>query len=171
VTEPPAPGTTPSCDTAGILGPVVNVIASIEAAEVLKLLCKATAAVSQGLTVVDLWSNQFRTVKLDNLRQGTDCPTCQGKEYPWLDGSRASHAAVLCGRNSVQLSDTEKAQVSLDQLQQRLAAFGTVTRNPFLLRAHIEEFTITVFRDGRAIISGTDDPARARTVYARYVGH
>ena len=171
VPEAPPPGTTPSCDSAGILGPIVNVIASIEAAEVLKLLCGATAAVNQGLTVVDLWNNQFRTVKLDNLRERADCPTCRGGEYPWLDGSRASHTAVLCGRNSVQLGGAEQTQVSLDELQQRLVEFGTVTRNPFLLRAHIEEFTITVFSDGRAVIGGTNDPARARTVYARYVGH
>jgi adenylyltransferase/sulfurtransferase len=71
----------------------------------------------------------------------------------------------------VQLGGAEQTQVSLDELQQRLVEFGTVTRNPFLLRAHIEEFTITVFSDGRAVIGGTNDPARARTVYARYVGH
>jgi adenylyltransferase/sulfurtransferase len=171
VAEPPPPGSTPSCDTAGILGPIVNVIASIQAAEVLKLLCGAAAAVNQGLTVVDLWSNQFRTVNLDNLKDGADCPTCRDRQYPWLDGSRASQTAVLCGRNSVQLHVAKKEPVSLADLQQRLAEFGTVTRNPFLLRASIDDFTITIFNDGRTVIGGTDDPARARTVYARYVGH
>jgi molybdopterin/thiamine biosynthesis adenylyltransferase len=170
VTEPPPPGTTPTCDSAGILGSIVNVIASIEAAEVLKLLCGAKEAINPGLTIVDLWTNQFRSVNLDNLRDGTECPTCQKGETPWLDGSRASQTAVLCGRDSVQLSGMG-SPVALDELQSRLSSFGTVTRNAFLIRACIEDLTITIFHDGRAVIGGTSDPARARTAYARYVGH
>ena len=30
--------------------------------------------------------------------------------------------------------------------------------------------TLSVFRDGRAVIEGVEDPARARAIYARYIG-
>ena len=53
--ECPAPGSTATCESAGILGPIVGVIASIEAAEAIKLLSGNREAISSGLTVVDLW--------------------------------------------------------------------------------------------------------------------
>ena len=42
--------------------------------------------------------------------------------------------------------------------------------NPYLLRLEVEKYRITIFADGRAIVSGTDDVAEARAAYARYVG-
>ena len=30
--------------------------------------------------------------------------------------------------------------------------------------------TLTIFSDGRALVRGTDDPDRARSLYAKYVG-
>ena len=62
------------------------------------------------------------------------------------------------------------ASVSLDELARQLADVGQVTRNPFLLRLKVEQYELTIFPDGRAIIGGTDDVATARTVYAKYVG-
>jgi hypothetical protein len=32
------------------------------------------------------------------------------------------------------------------------------------------DYEITLFKDGRAIIKGTDEPALARAIYARYIG-
>jgi adenylyltransferase/sulfurtransferase len=58
----------------------------------------------------------------------------------------------------------------LDELAKRLAGLGRVTRNPFLLRLKVDTYELTLFPDGRAIVQGTDDPAVARTVYAKYVG-
>jgi adenylyltransferase/sulfurtransferase len=76
----------------------------------------------------------------------------------------------LCGRNAVQLSFPERAAVPLDELAAKLATVGSVRRNPFLVRAAVEGYELTVFPDGRAIIGGTQDIAEARSVYARYVG-
>ncbi len=169
--ETPPPGTTPTCDTAGILAAIINVVASIEACEAIKILSGNAAAVSRVLTIFELWDNQIRQVKLDALRDSVDCPACNGREFPWLDGQRGSHTAVLCGRNAVQLSFPDRPALSLDHLASKLASVGRVTQNRFLLRAHIDEFVITVFPDGRAIIGGTDDMALAKTVYAKYVGN
>jgi adenylyltransferase/sulfurtransferase len=168
--EPPAAGTTPTCDTAGIVGPVVNVIASIEALEAIKIASGHREAVSRVLTVIEMWDNRVRQMKLDHLRENADCRCCVHGEYPWLGGERGGHTAVLCGRNAVQLSHPAGGTLSLGDLAKKLSGVGTVRRNPFLLRADIDKYLLTVFPDGRAIIGGTDDISVARTVYAKYIG-
>ncbi|HTN76020.1 MAG TPA: ThiF family adenylyltransferase [Pirellulaceae bacterium] len=167
----PPPGSTPTCDTAGILSPIINVIASLEAMEALKILAGRRAAINRTLTVCDLWDNRLRQIKLDNLlAQRGECPTCSGLEYPWLDGTRGTHTAILCGRNAVQLSFPGSSGVSLAELEQKLSAIGKVTRNPFLLRFSIDDYVLTVFPDGRAIVAGTEEIAEAKSIYAKYIG-
>jgi adenylyltransferase/sulfurtransferase len=56
------------------------------------------------------------------------------------------------------------------QLAARLQGAGDVAYNAFLLRFRVEGYDITVFRDARSIIRGTQDPAIARGLYARYIG-
>ena len=168
--ECPPPGTTPTCDVAGILAPVVGVIASIEAIEALKILSGNRHCVSRSLTVVELWDNRIRQVDVASLRDQVDCATCKRGEYPWLAGKQGSRTAVLCGRNAVQLTHTG-VSVSLDELARQLEGVGDVNCNAFLLRLRVDQYELTVFPDGRAIIGGTDDVATARTVYAKYVGN
>ncbi|MCR4414130.1 MAG: ThiF family adenylyltransferase [Thermoguttaceae bacterium] len=165
----PPPGALPTCDTAGILGPAVGVIASIQALEAIKILSGRRHAVSHYLTVVELWDCSIRQVDVTNLRDQVDCPTCKRGEFAWLAGQEGSRSAVLCGRNAVQLSFPGKT-VSLDSLAAQWEKLGQVSRNPFLLRLKLQEYDLTVFPDGRAIISGTSDIATARTLYAKYVG-
>jgi len=172
IPDTPPPGTTPTCDTAGILGPIVNVVASWQAVEAIKILSGNRQAVSRTLNVFELWDSRVRQVNLDALRGQQGCPACQGTDYPWLSGQRGGHNAVLCGRNAVQLSfpDRSQAFTSLQALATRWQGMGEVTLNPFLLRLAVDPYVITVFPDGRAIINGTEDIAEARTVYAQYVG-
>jgi len=167
--DAPPPGTTETCDTAGILAPIIGVIASIQACEAIKILSGNLAAVSRVLQVVDLWHNATRHVRLDSLRPA-DCPCCSGREFPWLEGRRGAQSVVLCGRNAVQLAFPDSPRISLEQLAAKLSSTFTVTRNPYLLRFSVDKYTLTVFPDGRAIVAGTEDFAEARSVYARYVG-
>ncbi len=167
--ECPPPGSTPTCDTAGVLAPIVGVIASIQAQEAIKLLSGNRAAISRQLTVIDLWQNRLMQLDVGDLRERGDCPCCKQRQFPWLAGQQGSRAAVLCGRGAVQLTQAGGA-VPLEEMAKRLAGLGRVTRNPFLLRLAVDAFELTLFPDGRAIVQGTDDPAVARTVYAKYVG-
>lgn len=171
MSETPPPGSTPTCDSAGIMGPVINVIASLQSMEAIKILSGHREATSRKLTVIDVWDSTLRQVKLDGLRDSSDCPACKHRDFPWLRGERGSHTAVLCGRNAVQLSFPGREAISLESLDRRLQGVGKVTRNRFLLRLEVDQYLITVFPDGRAIIGGTEDIAEARTVYARYVGN
>jgi adenylyltransferase/sulfurtransferase len=70
----------------------------------------------------------------------------------------------------VQIYDRER-HIDLKELALRLEAVGTVKVNDFALRAQIENYDITVFPDGRAIIKGTTDVGVARSLYAKYIGN
>lgn len=167
---PPPPGTTPTCDSAGILAPIINVIASIQANEAIKILTDNRDAVSRVLQVFELWDNRIRQIKLDGLRQAARCPVCDEGKFSWLSGDRGSRTAVLCGRNAVQLTFPERSSLVLSTLAEELSGVGTVAYNEYLLRLDVDEHRITLFPDGRAIIQGTDDISQARTLYARYIG-
>jgi len=166
----PPPGTTPTCDTAGVLGPIVNVIASTQAMEAIKILSGNVESVSQTLNVFDLWDSRLRQGKLGGLREKSECMTCKQAKYPWLAGEKGGSSAILCGRNAVQLNFPDQRSVDLDSLAEKLEAYGDARKNPFLIRVEIEPYTLTVFRDGRAIVAGTENVAEAKTFYARYVG-
>ena len=168
--DAPPPGTMPTCDTAGILGSAVNVVASVQAAEAIKILSGNRQAISRQLLVFDLWENRFRPIDLSSLRENSDCRVCKHKEFEWLAGNRGSRSAVLCGRNAVQLNPVAEQTISLEQLERKLERLGKVARNPYLLRFLVDDFTFTVFADGRTIVAGTDDPTIARAVHAKYIG-
>lgn len=168
----PEPGATETCDTAGVLGPAINVIASFEAVDALKVLSGQRGLVKPVLRVVDVWDASVRNMNVATLRETANCPACVGGERIWLDGREGSQAAVLCGRNAVQISPATKGRLSLPDVAERLSGSGTVTSNAFLVRFQLADpdYDITIFQDGRAIIKGTEDEATARSLYSRYIG-
>ena len=56
------------------------------------------------------------------------------------------------------------------ELAGRLNGIGDVRHNAYMLRFAADGYEFTVFPDGRAIIKGTNDVTKARTLYAQYVG-
>lgn len=167
-TAPPA-GSSPTCDTAGIVAPVAAVIGSLEALEAMKLLAGRRDRMSRALTVIDVWEGRFDRMNVSR-RTEPPCATCVERSFPHIAGRGASRSTTLCGRNSVQVSPPAGTELDLEGLAARLSAAGRVEKNRFLVRAKVEGFEITVFGDGRAIVSGTQEIDRARAVYARYVG-
>jgi molybdopterin-synthase adenylyltransferase len=155
---PPPPGSTETCDTAGVVGPAIQVIASLQAAMALRILSSksigdhASAGVTPGvplkLTIVDVWDLTFRQMDISRLRESTECPACHGGERLWLEGRESAGSTVLCGRNAVQVAPSQKTTLSLKELAGRLASSGTVTSNPFLVRVKLfdGDLELTVFR-------------------------
>jgi molybdopterin-synthase adenylyltransferase len=172
----PAPGETGTCETAGVLAPAVNIVASYQATEALKLLSGNKAAVNKELLIIDVWENTNRRVKVSPLagRKG-QCPCCAKRSFEWLDGAHGTQTTSLCGRNAVQVSQRTKGKLDFAYLAGVLKQSGEVSYNKFLLKFQLVEngdpYEFTVFEDGRAIIKGTDQPDKARTLYAKYVGH
>jgi len=170
IEAPPDAGATETCDTAGVLGPAIQVVASLQCVAALKVLTGQAATIAPKLTIVDVWDGTYRTVNLASLREQNNCPACAKGERSWLSGRETSQTTVLCGRNAVQVTPATPAQLELSQLAEKLRSSGKVTATPFLVRCQVGALELTVFRDGRAIIKGTDDITAARSAYAKYVG-
>jgi molybdopterin-synthase adenylyltransferase len=169
VPEPPSPGTLPTCDTAGIIGPAAIVVGAVQAAEVIKLIVGAAAPTAGRMLACDLWSFHWRVIDLAPLA-AAGCPTCRGGDFPWLEGRLGGAAVPVCGREAVQVTAAGCGTVDLRALAERLTGAGEVTVNEWLLRAEVEPgIRLSVFADGRAIVDGTRDEARGRAIVARYV--
>jgi molybdopterin/thiamine biosynthesis adenylyltransferase len=161
--DPPG-GAQPTCETAGVLGPITALIASLQVSEALKILCGVD--VSRKITTVDVWSGEVRQVA--QPAPDERCPACGRREFPYLNGERRSPVS-LCGRDAVQIHERSRP-LDLADLAERLAPLGVVRANEFALRFETPPYLLTIFPDGRAIVKGTTDVGVARSLYARYVG-
>jgi adenylyltransferase/sulfurtransferase len=166
----PEPGSGPTCDTAGVIMPIVTTIASIQTAEALKLLTGQTDKLHRSLISIDLWNFQFNALDLSTFNARAECPACSRGEFEFLRGAGRQVTTTLCGRNAVQIARSGRAAIDFAAMADRLKSAGEVVFNDFLLRFRVEGYDITVFRDARSIIRGTADPAVARGLYARYIG-
>jgi molybdopterin-synthase adenylyltransferase len=167
--ETPATASAPTCDTAGVILPIISVVAAVQVSEALKLLTGQDELLHGALMQFDLWRNEWRRIKLDAPR--ADCPTCALGRYETLAAEAGDFTTVLCGRDAVQIAPRNGAPVNLSLLAERLRAVGEVKVNDYLVRVRAGAYELTIFKDARAIIRGTDDAQLARTLYARYVGN
>jgi molybdopterin-synthase adenylyltransferase len=161
--DPPS-SAQPTCETAGVLGSVTALIASLQVSEAIKILCGATA--TRKMTTVDVWTGEIRQVAQPG--PVADCPACGRREFPYLAGERRAPVS-LCGHNAVQIHERARP-LELRDLAARLAPLGPVRANEFALRFEVPPYLLTIFPDGRAIIKGTTDIGVARSLYARYIG-
>jgi adenylyltransferase/sulfurtransferase len=164
--EMPPPGSGPTCDTAGVVAPIVHVVAGIQSGEALKVMAGRTDDLLRGIVTVDLWAGIFDIVDLS--RRKPSCPACTEGRFDYLRPTEA--AAVLCGRDAVQLRAAAGTTIDLPRLAERLSPVGEVSSNEYLVRFSAKDAEMVVFRDGRAIVKGVRDTARARILYSKYVG-
>ncbi len=173
--QAPPPGANPTCETAGVLGPIVSIIASHEAAEAIKILTGNWDAVNRSILQVDLWTNQIHQFDVAGAYDAGDCACCRHRRFEYLEGGKGGSATTLCGRNAVQLARRQSnGRLDFDKIAERLRHHGKVMTNPFMLRAQITDhgapYELTLFHDGRAIVKGTEESKVARSIYDKYVG-
>lgn len=168
--DPPLPGSTETCDTAGVIGPIIHLITAIQATEALKYLVGDHQQLSGQLTHVDLWNNHFIQMPVAD-KTAPDCPVCVQRRFRFLEEQEAtSLETMLCGRNTIQIRPAQPLNHDLDELARRLAPHGRIEQNRFLVRLHLKNHSLVLFRDGRVLIQGTDDLVTARRLYAQYIG-
>lgn len=167
--EAPPAASAPTCDTAGVIMPIINIVASIQVTEALKLLTGQIDTLHNSLMQFDVWRNESRRISVGE--PVATCMTCGAHKFESLESGSSEFAAVLCGRHAVQISPSHPVRVDLCELSKRLSTAGDVKTNDYLLRFRTGDFEMTIFQDARSIIRGTDDVATARSLYAKYVGN
>jgi adenylyltransferase/sulfurtransferase len=174
--QAPPPGMNPTCETAGVLGPVVSIVANYQVNEALKILTGNWEAVCPTMLSIDTWQNTIRQFKVLRAYEVGDCTCCKKRKFEYLGGLLASSTTTLCGRNAVQLSQKSRPgeELNFDRIAERLRSHGNVTTNRFMLRADIQDngrsYELTLFADGRAIVKGTKEANTAKSIYAKYIG-
>ncbi|HEC75647.1 MAG TPA: hypothetical protein ENI33_00100 [Thermoplasmatales archaeon] len=163
----PSPGILPTCETAGILNTAVNVIASIQSTELIKIL--TGKKFRREAIHFDVWHGIFTPIKVKKL---SSCISCGRKIFEFLDGkyTKYTDSTVLCGRKAVQINPNLEKEISFEVLYEKLKDIGNVEFNEYMLRFHKDKYEFIVFKNGRTIIKGTGDKNRAKSLYARYIG-
>jgi molybdopterin/thiamine biosynthesis adenylyltransferase len=162
----PPTGPVETCDTAGILSTAVNLAASLQATEALKLLTNQPHLMRRTLLSHDLWTNERS--EINTTTPNPACTVCGQRIFSHLSGVGRPHI-TLCGRNSVQIHEHHRP-VDFAAMRTRLLPHGEVRFNNLLLRFNRPPHTFTLFPDGRCLIQGTTDITLARSLYARFIG-
>ncbi|MCC6670480.1 MAG: ThiF family adenylyltransferase [Planctomycetes bacterium] len=169
IPKAPPTGEQATCETAGILAPVVQMVTAFQSAQALKILSGRHEDVARGVFVVDVWKDSYG-LYLGAATRDPACASCGSAEFPALR-EQPPEAVKLCGRNAVQVLPDPGARIDLELLARHLrTAAAEVELSPYLLRFVAENCRFTVFRGGRALLFGVDTPERARVLYDRYVG-
>jgi len=164
----PGAASAPTCDTAGVIMPIISTVSAVQVTEALKILTGNFERLHGSLMQIDVWQNDWRKIKL--ALPNPDCETCGNRNFTFLDAESVEFSAVLCGRDAIQIMPPAPGQIDLQQLAERLKNISDIKQNEYLVRLRVDNYELTIFRDARAIIRGTDDISTARSIYAKYVG-
>ncbi len=165
--RPPRAGSLDTCDTAGVVAPIIQVVSAWQVAEAMKYLT-GSGRLNEALMRFDVWENVCERFNVPRL---ADCPTCVEHRFEYLEATAGTFTTALCGRKAVQVRVRGAPRLALDALRQKLApSVSDIAVNEYMLRFAVDNFEVSVFPDARAIVKGTDDEGVARSVYAKYIG-
>src|SRR5437773_3741022 len=120
----PDAGSSPTCDTAGVIMPIIATVSATQVAEALKILVGDAASLHRSLMQFDVWANDRQRIKLGE--PNPDCKTCGQKCFEFLDTESQEFSAVLCGRNAVQIAPPRPTELDLPQLAEKLGNIAEV---------------------------------------------
>lgn len=167
----PKPGSLPTCDTMGVLNTITVIMSSMASTEAIKILLgevKPENGQDSSLIVYDAWNHSFDEIL---VRKNEECACCVDGSFDYLDAEKREVITSLCGRNAVQITPADSKEIELRELASKLEHLGSVKCADFILLFKTSNYEISVFRDGRAIIKGTNDENMAKSIYARYIGN
>lgn len=162
----PAPGSQPTCETAGILGMTTAVIGSLQSAEAIKILI-GSPQIRKEVLMIDVWQNHVNIVPIE---KNQNCHCCGKRNFTYLQAGAGTFVTSLCGRNSMQVIPAKPTTINFAEISHKLSAVGSVSYNQHLLRFIVPPYEIVLFSDGRAIIKNVNDAMVAKTLYTKYIG-
>lgn len=161
-------GAAETCDTAGVISPIVHIIASIQVTEVMKLATGHESDLHNTLMQLDCWNNEELKLDISHAKR-SDCKVCSKHEYNYLHSeTEFIHTSSLCGRNSVQVTTNSEKTPSLNEIMRYYEGQFHITSNRYLMKlSYDSDLTVVFFSDGRAIVQGTEDLLRAESIVSQ----
>ena len=163
--SPPQPGELPTCDTVGIVNTLPGLVASLEVTEAFKIM-QGKEPIKE-LMFIDVWLGDLQRIK---VKKNPECECCGRHNFEFLQARKKKLVVSLCGRNAVQIVPARPLKGDLDHLRKKLSRLGRTEKMDGLLRFRTKTTEITIFPDGRTIVGGTTDLAKAKTIFSKYVG-
>jgi len=161
----PQPGELPTCDTVGIVNTLPSAVAALEATEAFKIMQGKPP--TKELMFIDVWQSDLQKI---TVRKNPECQACGKRDFEFLQARKRKYAASLCGRNAVQIVPVKELRGGLADLRRRLTRLGDAEIRDGVLKFNAKGIELTVFPDGRTIVGGTTDLAKAKTIFSKYVG-
>jgi hypothetical protein len=118
----------------------------------------------------DLWMQQHAVLDIP-IR--LDCPTCQQRLFPLLEGKNGPRSQWLCGRTAIQLSHSSLDAASLRLIAQR---FAPQVQRMSLYHLELDwmlsqqSHRLTLFQDGRLIVNNCHDEKQAQLILQSVLG-
>ncbi len=157
----PDPGSMETCATAGVLFSLPRIMANIAATEAVKYLVGADTR--DTLLTIDIWKNDYEQIGVSQ-RDNCECCVERGFEHLLKEDDLTTS---LCGREAVQVTPEEGAKIDLYKFVEK---YGGSMVGDSLVKLKIGGYTLTLFKDGRLIVEGTEDPRKAISIYSEYIG-
>ncbi|UCH38087.1 MAG: HesA/MoeB/ThiF family protein [Candidatus Bathyarchaeota archaeon] len=154
----------PTCETTGVLTPILATIASIQVSEALHLLLEREPCLGNKVLFIDINTLNFSTI--DVVRRD-DCPICGTDTIEVGTTPIASKVVELCGKDSFMASSNQPLDLKIDEVFSILTTHYPVKQRSNLGIAieYSPGVTINLMKTGNALIRGTSDQHAARKIY------
>lgn len=159
-----------TCDRVGILASASHLTASLQFTQLIKLITQGVTALPNDMIHFDVWEGNFKSIRSDTL-VGKRCEGCEHGSFPALLATSGIQTLKLCGRNAVQIQNPKDFQLSWNKLAERWKDANGVRIGADFARVKVPDFELTLFKSGRVIVKGTEDPAIAKSIYSRWIGN
>jgi adenylyltransferase/sulfurtransferase len=163
--EPPAIDQTPTCASAGVLGPAIGVVASLASTLAIQSICKAD--LPQQFINIELWPFTAQSI---HAQANDQCECCAKNNYEWLSGQRTTATiATNCDNTEVHFSGT--GDIDLLVLGDKFkGTLDSLSYSTLCFQFQYDSCEIFIFRDRSIHIYGCDSIERAKSIISNTVG-
>lgn len=160
-----------TCDTVAVIAPGPQMTTAYQAAEALKFLTDNEDNLRATFVSFDLWRNEHAEIDVSD-KQLLTCPSCgDTPTYPYLNRQKGTDAAVLSGRDTVQIRLRDMKEWDLRSVAATAGSLDVEARaNVHLVSFQPNGHRLVVLKDGRVLVHNVNDAATARKVCAQYLG-
>ena len=152
-----------TCETAGVLSTITNLISSIQVNEAIKIILNKNN-IEKNLLFFDIWKNELLKIKINKSK---NCICCVKHNFEHLSGKKSSRIVKLCGDNIYQIKTKSIDQKQFNNLKNKLKKIGKIVDFDYCINF---DKKITIFNDGRALIKAKDEK-EAKSLYSKFVGN